>query len=127
MRHSRVSRNLFTFVVRAGHAAAQVITMLAETVFTFPKRCRGCAGNVYVADPRNNLVERIGPDGTLTVVAGNGAQGFSGHGGPATSASLYFPIAVVLDSAGNLYIADKYNDRIRMVSGGIITTMAGNG
>jgi uncharacterized protein (TIGR03437 family) len=140
--HSRVSRHLFTCLVFASHAVAQVITTLAGTAFTFPSRplpainaplgvVPGVAvdgqGNVYVADASNNLVYRIAPNGTLTVVAGNGTQGFSGDGGPATSASLFFPTAVAVDSAGNLYIADEFNDRIRMVSGGIITTVVGNG
>jgi len=60
-------------------------------------------------------------------VAGNGIPGFSGDGGPATSASLWQPNGVAVDSAGNLYIADQYNYRIRKVADGIITTIAGNG
>jgi uncharacterized protein (TIGR03437 family) len=84
-------------------------------------------GNVYAADGGNNIVVRISPDGVLTVVAGNGNGGFSGDGGPATSASLSYPSGVAVDSAGNLYIADAYNSRIRKVSGGTITTVAGNG
>ncbi len=65
--------------------------------------------------------------GTITTIAGNGSEGFSGDGGPATSASLGFPCGVAVDSAGNLYIADFENSRIRKVSGGTITTIAGNG
>jgi uncharacterized protein (TIGR03437 family) len=60
-------------------------------------------------------------------VAGNGTQGFSGDGGPATSAELNDPTGVAVDSAGNLYIADSYNDRVRKVSNGIITSVAGSG
>lgn len=64
----------------------------------------------------------------ITTVAGNGTQGFSGDGGPATSASLSGPVGVALDGAGNLYIADRINDRIRKVNpAGIISTVAGNG
>ncbi len=54
-------------------------------------------------------------------------QGFGGDGGPATSAQLNGPSGVAVDSAGNLYIADSYNDRVREVSNGVITTVAGNG
>ena len=84
------------------------------------------AGNVYASDQDNNLVVKISPSGILTVVAGNGVRGFSGDGGPATSASLYYPAGVAVDAAGNLYIADQYNHRIRKVSpSGIISTVAG--
>jgi uncharacterized protein (TIGR03437 family) len=84
-------------------------------------------GNLYVVDSSNNNVVRISSSGTLTVVAGNSNHGFSGDGGAATSASLNRPAGVAVDSAGNLYIADMDNHRIRMVSGGIVTTVAGNG
>src|SRR5260370_9921496 len=63
---------------------------------------------------------------TITTVAGNGFGGFSGDGGLATSASLSFPNGVALDAAGNVFIADTQNHRIRKISaGGIITTVAG--
>ncbi len=73
------------------------------------------AGNVYAADSDNNIVVKISPAGTLTVVAGNGIGGFSGDGGPATNASLDSFQGVVLDAAGNLYIADSSNNRVRKV------------
>src|ERR1700732_3711657 len=84
-------------------------------------------GNVIFADPNNNMVMRVNADGTITVLAGNGLRGFSGEGGPAVSASLNAPGAVVSDSNGALYIADTGNHRIRKVSGGVITTIAGTG
>jgi len=84
-------------------------------------------GNVYAADSYNNIVVRISPAGTLTLIAGNSNAGFSGDGGPANIATLNGPTGVALDSAGNLYIADRNNHRIREVSGGIITTVAGTG
>ena len=85
-------------------------------------------GNVFATDEDNNLVVKISPTGELTVVAGNGIDGFSGDGGPATSASLLGPGDVAVDAAGNLYIADTFNHLIRKVSSdGMITTVAGGG
>ena len=91
------------------------------------------AGNLYIADQLNHRIRKVDTGGVITTVAGSGAAGidgggFSGDGGPATSASLAFPGDVVVDAAGNLYIADTYNQRVRKVSpDGIITTMAGSG
>ena len=65
--------------------------------------------------------------GTITTVAGNGNGAFGGDGGPATSASLYYPGEIVLDPTGALFIVDGGNNRIRKVSGGTITTVAGTG
>jgi trimeric autotransporter adhesin len=86
------------------------------------------SGNLYIADTFNNRIRKLAPNGTITTVAGTGAQGYSGDGIPAASASLYLPTGVATDLAGNLYIADYGNNRIRKVTtGGIITTVAGNG
>ena len=84
------------------------------------------AGNVYVADFFNQVVRKIS-GGTITTVAGNGTFGYNGDNILATNAQLAGPSGIALDAAGNLYIADGYNNRIRKVSGGIITTVAGNG
>jgi antitoxin (DNA-binding transcriptional repressor) of toxin-antitoxin stability system len=65
--------------------------------------------------------------GILTILPGNGTAGFSGDGGPATSAQLNQPKGIAVDSAGYVYIADTRNQRIRKVSAGVITTIAGNG
>jgi sugar lactone lactonase YvrE len=73
-----------------------------------------------------NRIRRIDPTGIITTVAGSGKFGFSGDGGPATSAGMA-PLAVTVDTDGNLYIADFNNNRVRKVSGGIITTVAGGG
>ena len=84
------------------------------------------AGNLYIADTGNDRVRKVS-NGVITTVAGNGTPGFSGDNGPATSAQLFSPVGVAVDSVGNLYIADSVNNRIRKVSNGVITTVAGNG
>ena len=84
------------------------------------------AGNLYIADWGNNRVRKVS-GGVITTVAGNGTRGFSGDNGPPTNAQLANPQGVAVDSAGNLYIADYGNNRIRKVSNGVITTVAGNG
>ena len=88
----------------------------------------GSAGNFFIADSGNQRVRMVTPGGTISTVAGNGLQGDAGDGGPATSAELLYPLGVAVDSAGNLFIADMGNNRIRMVTpGGTISTVAGNG
>ena len=108
-------------------------------------------GNVYIADFSNNRIRKVTVStGILTTIAGTGSGSYSGDGGQATSATLYYPMGVVLDSTGtyslgnsffpswfyllllllgNVYIADTFNNRIRKVtvSTGIITTIAGTG
>lgn len=84
-------------------------------------------GTIYVADKANHRVRRIGGDGIITTVAGTGVAGFSGDGGPATLAQLRNPNDVELDAAGNLYIADENNQRVRVIVNGIIITIAGSG
>jgi sugar lactone lactonase YvrE len=86
------------------------------------------AGNLYIADQYNHRIRKVSPNGNIATVAGNGTFGFSGDDGPATSASLAFPRGVAVDTAGNLFIADNGNSRIRKVTaGGVITTIAGSG
>lgn len=73
-------------------------------------------------------MRKVSADGIIATVAGNGTAGFSGDGGPATSAQLNVPAALAVDDSGNLYIADTFNLRVRKVSAdGIITTVAGAG
>jgi uncharacterized protein (TIGR03437 family) len=85
------------------------------------------AGNVYVSDLNGSAIYKLDKSGVLTTVAG-GTFGFSGDGGPATKAALYFPSGVAVDSVGNLYFADKGNNRVRKVdTKGVITTFAGTG
>ncbi|SED12939.1 Ig-like domain (group 3) [Nocardioides exalbidus] len=86
------------------------------------------AGNVYVVDNGNNRIRKVATDGTITTVAGNGTGGFSGDGGPATSAQLNNPYSIAVDAAGTLYIGDDGNNRIRKVDlQGTITTYGGTG
>ena len=88
------------------------------------------AGNLYIADTDNNRVRKVdAATGTISTIAGAGYSGDSGHGGPATQAQLSEPVGVAVDGAGNLYIADEGDHRIRKVDAatGIISTIAGTG
>jgi len=86
------------------------------------------AGNLYIADYHNHCIRKVDINGIITTVAGNGTPGYSGDQGPAAEAQLNMPIDLAVDIAGNLYIADNDNNRIRKVdTNGIITTVAGNG
>ncbi len=86
-------------------------------------------GNLFIADTSNQVVRELSAAGLVTTVAGSGVQGFAGDNGPATAAELDSPMGLAVDAAGNLYIADSHNHRIRMVTAatGIITTIAGTG
>ncbi|MGC2210404.1 MAG: hypothetical protein WA532_09875 [Candidatus Korobacteraceae bacterium] len=88
------------------------------------------AGNLYIADYGNSRIRMVNPaTGIITTVAGNGTAGYSGDNSAATNAELSSPVGLALDAAGNLYIADYGNNRIREVNAftQIITTIAGNG
>ena len=86
------------------------------------------AGNLYIADVGNHRIRKVDAAGTITTVAGTGESGFSGDGGPASEAQVNFPWGVVVDGAGNLFISDRSNHRIRKVdAAGTITTVAGTG
>jgi len=86
------------------------------------------AGLLYIADPQNNVIFRIDASGNIATFAGNGIQGLSGEGGPAANASLSLPTGIAFDTAGNLYITDQGNQRIRKVTtDGNIHTIAGTG
>lgn len=88
------------------------------------------AGDLYVADTGNHRVRRIAAgSGVITAVAGNGTQGFAGDGGPAVAAAIDSPGGLAVDAAGNLFIADTRNGRVREVNAltGVVTTVAGTG
>ena len=86
------------------------------------------AGNIYVADTANNAVRQITSKGVVSTFAGTGIAGFAGDGSAANKAQLNAPQGVALDAAGNLYIADSGNLRVRVVgTNGNISTFAGNG
>ena len=85
-------------------------------------------GNMYIADRDNNCIRKVTTSGIISTFAGNATLGYSGDGGAATAAQLAGPIGLAVDATGNVYIADYYNNRIRMVTPlGIISTVAGNG
>jgi protein gp37 len=85
------------------------------------------SGNIFIADSGNSVIREVAAsNGNISTIAGNGNAGYSGDGGPATSAQLDDPFGVFVDSAGNIFIADTDNCLIREVSGGNIATVAGN-
>lgn len=85
-------------------------------------------GTLAIADQRNHRIRKIDASGIITTIAGNGEQTFSGDGGQAADAGLDSPAGLAFDAAGNLYLSDTHNQRIRRVDlAGIITTVAGNG
>ncbi len=84
--------------------------------------------NLYLADAGNNRVRKVTPDGIITTYGGTGIAGYNGDGIPAIAAQLNAPQAVAVDDTGNVYIADRYNNRVRKIDTfGIITTVAGSG
>ena len=87
-------------------------------------------GNLLIADSGNNCIRRVdSASGIITTIAGNGVSTFAGDGGPATAASFSNPVGIAVDHAGNAFIVDQWNFRIRRIDGvtGIISTVAGNG
>jgi len=86
------------------------------------------SGNLYIADCYNSVVRQVDTKGIIRTIAGNNTFGFTGDGGPATQAAFSCPSSVAQDSAGNLYIVDANNNRLRMMNtSGVISTIAGNG
>jgi len=87
--------------------------------------CVDAAGNIYVADSGNNLIREISPAGVVTTFAGNGNKG--ALNGPALEAEFNDPYAITMDGAGNFYVSDSGNNMVRKISGGTVSTLAGNG
>lgn len=93
------------------------------------------AGNVWIADTGNNVIREVTTDGNINTIVGNSYADYGGDGGTAIACSLNHPLGLALDAAGNMYIADQLNQRIRKVTAtngvisttSIITTVAGNG
>jgi uncharacterized protein (TIGR03437 family) len=105
-----------------GSAAAGALLHRPEGVVTAPD------GTIYFTDKMNHRVRKIGTDGKVSTIAGTGDPGFSGDGNFATSAQLSYPDAITRDSAGNLYIVDQSQLRVRRINtAGLISTVAGNG
>jgi sugar lactone lactonase YvrE len=86
------------------------------------------AGNMYIADQNNARIRMVNTAGIIITIAGDSTGGYSGDGGQATAAELADPDGITFDAAGNLYIADAFNNRVRIVNtAGIITTVVGTG
>ena len=86
------------------------------------------SGNIFITDQDNHRIRKVDTSGNISTVAGSGTPGFSGDGGPATSAKIQSPLRVELDPSGNLFFTDFNNRRIRKVdTSGTITTVAGTG
>src|SRR5262249_47608383 len=83
------------------------------------------SGNLYIADSINTRIRKVTTDGKINTIAGTAERGFSGDGGPATAAQFGLPVRIMLDSAGNLYIADLQQLGVRKITkDGIISTVA---
>ncbi len=109
--------------INADSTAALASKLASPSAVTYDS-----AGNLYVCDTRNHRVRRISAAGSISTIAGNGTQGFSGDNGPATAASLDSPMGLTISADETLYIADTRNHRLRRVTpDGIIQTIAGTG
>jgi sugar lactone lactonase YvrE len=117
----------YTIKTAAGGGLPEDIPALSASLGAVTAIAVDSAGSGYIALTEYHTVVRPDANGRLVRVAGSGTSGFDGDQGPATSAHLASPRGLAIDSAGNLYIADSDNGRIRMVSGGVITTVAGGG
>ncbi len=115
-------------VVRAGGQSAGVVATSVPLLLPTGVAYDG-AGNLYIAEAGMHRVRRVDTQGMITTVAGDGSQGYSGDGGAATAAQMDTPTCVAVDAAGDLYVCDSHNHRIRRVDGvtGVMTTVVGTG
>jgi hypothetical protein len=89
---------------------------------------KDAAGNLYIADQNNNRIRKVNTNGIISTVVGNGVYGNAGDGAAATDAQLASPAGVAVDATGNIYIADQYTQRVRVVNtAGVISIFAGTG
>ena len=129
------SRNLYiadshNHRIRRVDAVSGMITSLAAQVDMPSDLAFDASGNLFFADQRAHVIRRIDHvTNLITIVAGNGVQGYSGDLGLATLAAIDSPTGIALDAAGNLYLSDTHNQRIRRVDAvsGVITSVAGTG
>jgi hypothetical protein len=127
----RSARSLLSLAVAMAFAASSAALVAQTAGVALPLRpvavAYDAAGTAYIADTDRNQIYEATIGGALIVVAGSGAQGFSGDGGFAVAAALNAPQGIALGQAGEMYIADTGNQRIRVVQAGVITTFAGTG
>jgi sugar lactone lactonase YvrE len=88
----------------------------------------GADGSMYIGDAQNHRVRKVSPSGVISTIAGTGTAGFAGDGAAATAAQFNFPGALAIDAAGDLFVADYANNRVRKIAAsGVVTTVAGTG
>ncbi len=113
---------LLPFALRHSARAQTTGSLLQPTGIAYD-----AAGNLYIADGSRHQIFEATLAGSLIVIAGTGAQGYAGDGGPATAAQLNDPQDVIVGADGTVYIADTGNARVRAVTAGVITTLTGTG
>ena len=131
--YSRAQLNIITTIAgngTAGYSGDNGPATNAQLNLTGDGLCRDKYGNIYIAEVNNHVIRKItASTGIITTIAGIGISGYNGDNIPATNAQLYEPYDVIMDTAGNIYICDFLNNRVRKItaSTGIITTIAGTG
>lgn len=120
----RIARDGVVSTLAGGREGFADGTGTAAAFHTPSTLARDAQGNLYVADTGNHAIRKVTPEGAVTTVAGTGEAGF--RDGPAVQAQFNGPIGVTVDGGGRVYVADTYNDRIRMIDrDGQVTTLAG--